>query len=98
MTVFTRPFMPRIALSADLAAGRRGIYSNNPMQPATSPVHAKRFEDAALANYQLDEAYDEMFAGTGAVAPALRAAARALCSLPPDELQRAQAGCGPELS
>jgi uncharacterized circularly permuted ATP-grasp superfamily protein len=57
------------------------------MQPAT-PVHAKRFEDAALTNYLLDDAYDEMFAGPGQLHPHYQPLLTQFGTFPPGELQR----------
>ncbi len=45
-------------------------------------------ENPALADYFLDHAYDEMFAGHGEIRPQYRELLEALTSIPRDELQR----------
>ena len=58
------------------------------MQPGTQPLHAKRFEDAALNNYHLDDAYDEMFAAPGVLHPHYEPLLAQFGTFPPGELQR----------
>ena len=58
------------------------------MQSATHAHHAKRFEDAALKTYHLDEAYDEMFAARGVLHPHYEPLLRQFGTFPPGELQR----------
>ncbi len=53
--------------------------------PETVP---SQFETAALANYTLDHAYDEMFQSADALHPHYAPLLRHFAALPPDELQR----------
>ncbi len=54
------------------------------MQPAI----AKKFEHAALQNYQLDDAYDEMFTRPSELHPHYEPLLAQFASFPPGELQR----------
>jgi uncharacterized circularly permuted ATP-grasp superfamily protein len=50
--------------------------------------HSGHAENPALAEYFLDHAYDEMFAGQGEIRPQYQELLEALTSIPRDELQR----------
>jgi uncharacterized circularly permuted ATP-grasp superfamily protein len=52
------------------------------------PAHTKQFEHELLKNYQLDHAYDEMFAGPDELHPHYEPLFERFASLPADELQR----------
>ena len=52
------------------------------------PAQAKHFEHAALKNYLLDHAYDEMFSGPDELHPHYEPLLELFASLPSDELQR----------
>jgi uncharacterized circularly permuted ATP-grasp superfamily protein len=52
------------------------------------PAHAPQFEHELLKNYQLDHAFDEMFAGPDELHPHYEPLFERFASLPPDELQR----------
>jgi uncharacterized circularly permuted ATP-grasp superfamily protein len=52
------------------------------------PAQTTRFERAALKNYLLDRAYDEMFSGPGVLHPHYEPLLEHFCSLPGDELRR----------
>jgi len=52
------------------------------------PVHTKRFEREDLKNYQLDDAFDEMFTGAGELRPHYQPLLDDFSSLPVDELRR----------
>jgi uncharacterized circularly permuted ATP-grasp superfamily protein len=60
------------------------LYTLGPMQPAQT----KNFGHAALKNYLLDNAYDEMFAGPDELHPHYEPLFERFSSLPADELQR----------
>src|SRR5580692_3385128 len=60
------------------------LYSRLPMLPTPSP----QFEHAALKNYLLDHAYDEMFRGRGELHRHCEPLLDHFTSLPPEELQR----------
>ncbi len=52
------------------------------------PTHSSKFEHAALKNYLLDHAYDEMFTGLGDLHQHCEPLLDHFASLPSDELQR----------
>ncbi|MGP8260845.1 MAG: circularly permuted type 2 ATP-grasp protein [Acidobacteriaceae bacterium] len=52
------------------------------------PAHTTQFERAALKNYLLDRAYDEMFSGPGVLHPHYQPLLEHFSSLPTDELRR----------
>jgi uncharacterized circularly permuted ATP-grasp superfamily protein len=52
------------------------------------PTQSPQFEQAALKNYLLDHAYDEMFSGPGDLHPHYRLMLDHFATLPADELQR----------
>jgi uncharacterized circularly permuted ATP-grasp superfamily protein len=52
------------------------------------PAQTKQFEHELLKNYQLDHAYDEMFAGPDELHPHYEPLFERFASLPADELQR----------
>jgi uncharacterized circularly permuted ATP-grasp superfamily protein len=58
------------------------------MQPVIPPVTANQFEHPALQNYQLDHAFDEMFAANGELRPNYEPLLAQFASFPPGELQR----------
>src|SRR5271168_4990587 len=60
------------------------LYSRLPMLPTQSP----QFEHAALKNYLLDHAYDEMFTGPGDLHRHCEPLLEHFASLPSEELQR----------
>src|SRR5271154_4659244 len=60
------------------------LYSRLPMHPTQS----SQFEHAALKNYLLDHAYDEMFSGPGDLHSHCRQLLEHFTSLPVEELQR----------
>src|SRR5271156_636126 len=60
------------------------LYSRLPMHPTTP----SQFEHAALKNYLLDHAYDEMFSGPGDLHNHCRQLLEHFTSLPAEELQR----------
>ncbi len=62
------------------------------------PTQPSQFEHAALKNYLLDHAYDEMFAGSGELHQHYRAAAGALLFPAGEGVATAEAGGGPQLS
>ena len=52
------------------------------------PIQSSQFEHAALKNYLLDHAYDEMFSGPGDLHRHYEPLLEHFTSLPADELQR----------
>ena len=52
------------------------------------PTQSSQFEHAALKNYLLDHAYDEMFSGPGDLHPHCEPLLEHFTSLPSEELQR----------
>ena len=52
------------------------------------PTQSTQFEHAALKNYLLDHAYDEMFAGPGSCTRTTQPLLEHFTSLPPEEMQR----------
>ncbi len=52
------------------------------------PAPPRQFDPAALANYMLDHAYDEMFEARDALHPHYQPLLNHFAALPPDELQR----------
>jgi uncharacterized circularly permuted ATP-grasp superfamily protein len=58
------------------------------MDNATQAAALSQFSPEALGGYQLDEAFDEMFAGASAFHPHYEPLLEHFATLPPDEIQR----------